>query len=291
MPTMTQEIRRTIKLAQVGEITEYHIYRRIAQRLKKESDRDILLQIAEQEYAHYEIWTKVLKEPAKPFWLKVWWYSLLAIVLGYTFALKRMEQGENLAQTSYQALGPYAPQAIQIASEEEEHEKRLLGMLDEERLKHVGSMVLGLNDALVELTGAIAGLTFAFADSQLISLSALITGIAASLSMASSEYLSVKTENGPHALTSAVYTGIAYIITVTLLVAPYFLIPDQHFVSLGVMIGIVILIILGFNYYISVAQDQPFRKRFLQMITISLGVAVLSFGIGYLVNQIFGISV
>ena len=34
-------------------------------------------------------------------------------------------------------------------------------MINDERLQYISSMVLGINDALVELTGAPAGFTFA----------------------------------------------------------------------------------------------------------------------------------
>jgi len=42
-----------------------------------------------------------------------------------------------------------------------------------------------------------------------------------------------------------------------------------------------ILIILVFNFYISVAKDLPFKQRFFEMAGISLGVAVISFIIGH----------
>ena len=127
------------------------------------------------------------------------------------------------------------------------------------------------------------------ADPTIIVVSGLITGIAASLSMASSEYLSAKTEGKPDALKSALYTGIAYIITVAILILPYLLLGNNKFLALGIMLTSVVLIILVFNYYISVAKDLPFKKRFFQMTAISLTVAAISFGIGYLINIIFGI--
>jgi VIT1/CCC1 family predicted Fe2+/Mn2+ transporter len=151
-------------------------------------------------------------------------------------------------------------------------------------------MVLGLNDALVELSGTLAGLTFAFQNTRLISLSGLITGIAATLSMAASEYLSSKADNQDNALKSAVYTGSAYIVTVVLLVLPYLLISNP-FVALGIMIGVVVFIIFFFNLYISVAKNIGFKKRFLQMIIISLSVAGLSFLIGVGIEKILGVNV
>ena len=143
-------------------------------------------------------------------------------------------------------------------------------MLDEERLQYVGSMVLGLNDALVELTGAIAGVTFALANTRLVALTGLITGISATLSMAASNYLAERANGNANAIKSSLYTGIAYLITVALLVLPYLLFPVHMYVAAFVaMIIIVILIIIFFNYYISVAKDEPFLRRFGEMAAIS----------------------
>ena len=79
------------------------------------------------------------------------------------------------------------PEAKAIILEENQHETGLLQLLGEERLRYTGSMVLGLNDVLVELTGALAGLTLALQDTKLVALTGSITGIAAALSMGASE--------------------------------------------------------------------------------------------------------
>jgi len=164
-------------------------------------------------------------------------------------------------------------------------------LIDEERLHYVGSIVLGLNDALMELTGALAGLSLALRNTKLIAMAGLITGIAASLSMAASEYLSTKSEGEEKsALKSSFYTGMAYILTVVFLILPYLLFAS-YLLSLGVTLGIAVLIIYLFNYYISVAKDYSFRKRFVEMASISLGVALLSFGIGYLIRIVLGVEV
>lgn len=131
------------------------------------------------------------------------------------------------------------------SSKENDHENQLLGMLDEESLLYAGSVVLGLNDALVELTGALAGLTFAFRDVKIIALSGLITGIAASLSMASSEYLSTRPKKPKHPVRAAITTGIAYIITVTLLILPYLLLNNE-IISLAIALTTSVLIIAIF---------------------------------------------
>jgi VIT1/CCC1 family predicted Fe2+/Mn2+ transporter len=57
------------------------------------------------------------------------------------------------------------------------------------------------------------------------------------------------------------------------------------------MLVVVVLVIFIFNYYLSVAKDLPFRKRFWQMVVISLSVAAISFGIGFLIKLGLGIEV
>jgi len=289
MKEYPKHIKKQIKTMQRDELTGYYVYKGIAKRMKSSENKAILERIAQQEKNHYDIWTTYLGELGKTYKLKVFFYQILSFLLGYTFTLKLMEMGEDKSKKFYDSIGEHIDEAAAIALEEDSHELELIEMLDEERLNYVGSMVLGLNDALVELTGTLAGLTFALSDPLLISLSGLITGIAASLSMASSEYLSAKADNLPNAKKSAIYTGVAYIFTVILLVLPYLLI-DNKYISLGVMLSVVVLIIFFFNYYISVAKSIPFKKRFWQMIIISFGVAILSFGIGTLVKLMLGIE-
>ncbi|MEG2287058.1 MAG: VIT1/CCC1 transporter family protein, partial [Ruthenibacterium sp.] len=214
------------------------------------------------------------------------------IVLGFTFVVKQMENGENAAQDIYKALAQEVPESVKICADEAAHEAALLDILDEERLQYVGSVVLGLNDALVELTGTLAGLTLALQNTRIIALSGLITGISATLSMASSEFLSAKSEGRTDALKSCTYTGIAYLITVTLLILPYLLLPDAAYLwALGIMLVTVVLIIFVFNYYVSVAKSLPFKRRFLEMACISLGVATLSFVAGIFVKQWLGVEI
>ena len=57
------------------------------------------------------------------------------------------------------------------------------------------------------------------------------------------------------------------------------------------MLAVVILIIAGFTYYISVAKDEKFRRGFLEMALISIGVAVLSFFVGILAKNFLGVDI
>ncbi len=191
---LSKEIRNKILTAQRNEITEHFIYQKLAQSIKNPKNKEILQGISEDELRHYNVWKGYTEEDVKPSKFNLWKYLFISRVFGITFGMKLMEKGEQKAQISYGELYEFAPEAKAIEEEEEKHEKELINLIDEERLKYAGSVVLGLNDALVELTGALAGFTLALQNTHLIAAMGLITGIAASLSMAASEYLSTKTE-------------------------------------------------------------------------------------------------
>ena len=280
-----------VKKMQQNELTESVIYEKIARFAKGEENKQTLLRLSREERAHYEIWKKYTGIEMKPEKAKVLKYTFLARTLGFTFAVKLMEKGEEGAQEEYALLAQEVAESTAIRQQEEEHEHALLGMLDEERLQYVGSMVLGLNDALVELTGSLAGFAFALQNTRLIALSGLIVGISATFSMASSEFLAARSEGRTDALKSCSYTGIAYLLTVIALIAPYLIFPGTQFIpALVCMLAVVILIIAGFTYYTSVAQDQPFKSRFLEMAVISISVAVLSFIVGILAKKFLGVD-
>jgi VIT1/CCC1 family predicted Fe2+/Mn2+ transporter len=288
---LTEEIRKKMADFQRAEITEHHIYARLAKKINSPQNAQVLEQIAQDELRHYNEWKRYSGMEVRPDWLKVWWYYAISRTFGYTFGIKLMELGEERAQKNYADVASVIPDAERIQHEEDVHEERLIAMLNEERLEYAGSVVLGLNDALVELTGALAGLTLALQNTKLIALSGLITGIAAAMSMAASEYLSTRSENtDKHPVRAAIYTGIAYIATVFLLILPYLLF-ENYFFDLAWSLITAVIIIAIFNYYISVAKGEPFRERFLEMAGLSFGVAIFSFVIGYFIRIWLGIEV
>ncbi|MEE4197774.1 MAG: VIT1/CCC1 transporter family protein [Bacteroidales bacterium] len=288
---LTTEQVKKIKQFQRNEITEYHIYSRLSAKISNRKNAETLQRIGEDERRHYHFWKSYSGAEVKPNRWKVFVFYWISRILGITFGIKLMEKGEEGAQKEYEQACEYIPEARQIVVDEDEHEKALIDLLEEKKLNYVGSIVLGLNDALVELTGTLAGLTFALQNTRLIAVAGLITGIAASFSMAASEYLSTKSEgNGANALASSIYTGLAYIGTVVVLILPYLLFTN-YFLCLAMTLSFAILVILFFNYYIAIAKDLNFRKRFWEMFTISMGVAAFTFGIGYLIRVFLGVDV
>lgn len=287
---ITAELKKALLLAQKGEITEFHVYQNMANRIKDDHNRQVVQEISADEKKHYGIWKQYTGKDVKPNNFRVWLFTTISRLFGLTFGFKLMERGEERAQTAYAGVFTSLPESAVVMADEKKHEMELLDMLDEEALVYAGSVVLGLNDALVELTGALAGLTLAFRDVNTIALSGLVTGIAASLSMAASEYLSTRSEDTEkNPIRAALYTGIAYVVTVALLILPFLLLYNAY-IALAISVTTSVAIIALFNFYISVAKDLPFGKRFFEMAGLSLGVAAFSFLVGYVLSNVFGVG-
>lgn len=288
---LNQDLKSKVLRAQKNELTEHIIYKKLSLVIKNKEQSEILAKISKEELVHYEFFKTITQEDCLPDGVKVFVYVFISRVFGLNFGLKLMESGEGLAQDAYDRLKEISPQMETIIKDEEKHESELIDLINEERLKYVSSIVLGLNDALVELTGALAGFTLALQNTKLIAIIGLITGIAASMSMAASEYLSTKHEETDKTpLKACVYTGITYVGTVLFLILPY-LFFKNIFVCLSITVSNALLLILIFTFYTSVAKGLSFKKRFLEMAGISLGIAVINFFIGFAIRKIFGVEV
>lgn len=286
---MNEHTMSVIRAMQVNEITEYHIYSALAKRTKGNAAK-VLTQIAEAEKAHALLLGKYTGENLQPNKLKIFCFVFLALVFGVTFVLNMLEKGEENAQWVYAEIETELPEAAKLKQDEEEHEETLVSMVDDEHLKYTSSIVLGLNDALVELTGALAGFTFALGNCKTIGMAGFITGSAATFSMAASEYLSQKNEAvGNCPAKAALYTGCTYLGVVILLLLPYALFGNP-FIALAVCLLTAGFVIWLFTFYVSTVHKKLFWPEFLEMLCISFGVAVFSFFIGYAAKKFFGIE-
>lgn len=289
---------RLIRRLQKNEITEYHIYLRLAELADDSENAELLRRIAADELKHYNAWEAVTGVVVRPSRLRIAVFVLLSRVFGLAFGLRLMERGEQLANRVYSQLADHFPEfRHQIMMDEQRHEKELIGLLNDIRLTYAGSIVLGLNDALVEFTGTLAGLTLAIPDTRMIGVTGIVLGVAASLSMASSEFLSSREksqENDEGArvspVKSAAYTGVSYALTVTILTTPYFL-TDQLYHALALMLFGALVVIALYTFYISTARSTPFWPRFLEMLGISMGVALISFGVGWFLRIFLNVEV
>jgi VIT1/CCC1 family predicted Fe2+/Mn2+ transporter len=272
---------------QQDEINSYHIYKKLAKSLKNEHNAKIMDQISEDELKHYDYFKGITQKTLNPQRFKIWFYFFILRFFGLTFGIRLMERGEQEAQAMYSQLEDKISGISSVLEDEKRHEDALVDMLREDLLAYISSIVLGLSDALVELLGALAGFTLALRDPQLIALVGLITGISAALSMGASEFLSESEEDSEKSpLKAAIYTGGAYLVTVFLLILPYlFFTNADPIVPLLISVSFAVVIIFIFTFYVSVAKNLSFKGRFLRMVSISLGVAVISLIIGSFINQ------
>ena len=279
-------------IQQQNEINDHTIYKILASYQNDENNKNIFEKIAKEEKFHYDFWVKITNQEMKAQKFVVLWFVFLVKVFGTSFALKSLEKREASAEEFYKELFEIYPESQRIYKQETEHEFELIERLNDKKLLYAGAIVLGMNDALVELTGTLSGIALAFDKSLVVGLTGLIMGIAASLSMAGSAYFEAK-ENPSEdikPLTYSLYTGVSYILTTALLVVPFFIFETMTF-SLIMMFICAFIAIVSYNFYISVAKDLNFTTRVIQMSAITFGVALISFGIGYIVKFYFGIEI
>lgn len=289
--TLDPQIEKKLVKAQKAEITEYLIYDKLSQSIKGEDNVTLIKDIAKDELKHHNLCNNYTCRDVEPNRFKVWMYYLISRLFGITFGLKLMENSEEKAHRVYEELAAYVPVVEDFAIDEARHKRELIDLIDDERLNYTGDIVRGLNAALVEITGALAGLTLAFQNRNLIVTTGLILGVTMSLSLTSTEYLATKSSHGIKSpFKSALYAGIVNIFAIVLLLLPYIFVPNI-FVSLGLTLLIAVVMVLLFSFYISVVKDISTPKTFLEMAAISLGIAALAFGIGFLAKEFLHIHV
>ena len=105
--------------------------------------------------------------------------------------------------------------------------------------------------------------------------------------MTASEYLSAKEDNHKKPIKAATYTGIAYILAVLVLVTPYFILSNIY-LSAGIMFFLVIVIIASYTKYDSLLHKENFKRKFTEMFSITLVVAVISFLFGMFIKRLTG---
>jgi VIT1/CCC1 family predicted Fe2+/Mn2+ transporter len=268
------------------------IYSYLKQKENNPDNKRILELIINDEKKHYEFLKQITQKDFAPNKLQVYFYIFLVKLFGLQFILKLMEKREKLDFKTYKILSKYNNNFNFFLEEEKRHRLLLVSMLRDKRLEYVGSFVLGLNDALIGLSSTLAGLTLSLPNTKLIAFVGLISGIAASLSMFSSEYISTEEEHDikRSPFLAGLSTGIAYFLTSLILVMPYFLL-NNSFIALIVMLLLGWIIIIGFSFYVSVVKDISFKQRCLKMIFISFGISTFNFLLGYAIKLLFNIDI
>ena len=276
------------------QFRDYVIYQELARSERVPEFRVILEKLTAQEFADYEFWRGYAsREEYRVRLIEIWFYKILRRFLGLTFTAKFLEGKEHAMIARYERyIADVADlraraRMEEILARERAHEAYFISQVKEDRVAFLSNIVLGLNDGLIELTGALAGFTFAIGSARGAGFAGLITGCAAALSMAASAYLQAQYESGRDARTAALYTGVSYFIVVCVLIAPFFLFSGAlaaFLTSLAAALGVITLV----AFYTSVLFDRMFSVEWRRMLLFSIGVACVTVAVGLLARPFIG---
>lgn len=272
------------------EFTDSKLYERLSVTVDESSPfAGILKQLSATEVKHYEFWKKYApKERPKLNRIKLYWILFLRRVFGLTFASRYLDRHEASVVKEYQALEGLIPEADkrafdEMVADEQQHEQEFAQKVESTAVRYISFVVLGLADALVEISGIHAGSLGIYNRTEIAGLAGVVAGGAASMAMASAAYAQAKQGFHGSARLSAVYTGVSYFVSAVLLATPYFLTPSMVY-ALTSSLGLAVVMLALATYYSTVISNKPFTKDFLEILAILLGATVALYFFGYAVR-------
>ena len=296
LPRRELSLSEVAKIGVTDEYTDALIYEKLAQRTSNASFSEALRELAAAETRHYAYWGRYAPgfKPAVSR-IKIYWILFLKTIFGVTFTVRYLERHEEDVINAYKSVRHLIPaDDIQgfdeMLADEIGHESTLSKRIEGATIRYISFVVLGLADALVEVTGIHAGSLGIYNKTEIAGLAGVIAGAAASLAMASAAYAQAKQGFQGSAKASAVYTGISYFVTAVVLATPYFL-TGNMVAALASSLTLAVVVVTFATYYSSVISSKPFMRDFLEIITIMFGVTIALYLFGYGIRVYTGISV
>ncbi len=277
------------------EYQDYLVYKKLA-KMDKEN-RKILEKLAGREYQHYKFWKKFLKNKVEVKISNLYFYFLilLKLICGIQFLIKFLERNEKRIINEYKEFlrklkGKDKEKLKKIIKDEELHENFLLSKLNDNFLKYSGFIVLGLADAIIEISGVHTGFLGLTSSTLIAGLAGLIVGFSASLSMVTAAYFQAKQNLEIDPRRAGILTGISYMLSVILLAIPYFL-TSNMLIAYLFSITLAILMIACFNFYSSIVFEKSFLKEFIENVILIFTITFLSFLFGEFLSKYFKIQI
>ncbi len=277
------------------EFADHLLYEELARREGNPDNKETLLRLSRQELAHFNFWKKFAPEytpRVNPFLLQL--FLMMRRILGLTFTIKFLERHEHAVVQEYKKAlnelsGVDRKTLEELIRDEEEHENFFIGQLKETIIQYIGSIALGLADAIVEITGVHAGFLGVTGSTLVAGISGIIVGFSAAISMGSAAYIQAKQDPSRSALASGLATGVSYIVSVILLALPYFLTGNMAYAFfISILVGV--LLIASLTFYSTVVFDRHFLREFLEAVGLMMITAVATFFLGELLGRVFGIK-
>ncbi|MEM0020578.1 MAG: ferritin family protein [Fervidicoccaceae archaeon] len=289
------DLKNSLEKFCIDEYVDSKIYEALAKQEKDSRKREVLQRMSLEERQHYEFWKSLIGSECRTTGIKRKILTMLMLrkLFGLTFTSLFLERHEAEVVEAYESIAQKLPQQFskmleKIIEEEEKHERETISEIDERIVKYMSFVILGLADAIVEINGVHAGFLGVTESTIVTGIAGLVVGLSAAISMASAAYLQAKHEAGKSPKTSALMTGVAYILAVVALALPYFII--RHMLSaFAISVSLGIAMIAGFTFYASVLQDKKFTREFLESVVLMMGTALASYLFGDLLGTVFGI--
>jgi vacuolar iron transporter family protein len=294
--TISSDLARLAAESAQDEYADRALYLALSRRERNPNFKKALENIANGEGSHFEFWKTYapdVKVSAKK--LRAYFIVLIRLVLGLTFTLKFMERHEGKLHERYRRIAETIPiedkARFQAMVESEEHQEDLLiAEIQENRVKYMSFIVLGLADAVVEISGIHAGSLGIYGRTALAGLAGIIAGMAASIAMGTAAYAQAKQGFQGSAKWSAIYTGVSYMITAVLLALPYFLTGNMgEALATSLIVGVIL--VAAMTFYDTVVSARPFKRQFGEIAGIILAASLVLFVAGTLVGQYLGIRI
>ncbi len=278
------------------EYTDYNTYLALSRREHNPGFKKALEQLADQEKAHYDYWKDYAPDTIVGInRLKLYFVLLLRFTLGLTFTMKFLERHEDAVISRYEQVADKIPlhdrsRFETMVNDEKHHETYLMEEVKEGRVKYMSFIVLGLADAVVEISGIHAGSLGVYEETRLAGLAGIIAGMAASIAMASAAYAQAKQGFEGSAKWSAIYTGISYMFTAIFLALPYFLSDSMVYaLSSSLIVGVVLVAMM--TYYDTIISRRPFKRQFGEIAVIILAASLALYIAGYVAHQYLQIRI
>jgi VIT1/CCC1 family predicted Fe2+/Mn2+ transporter len=291
-------LQKVARVRMSDEWSDFTLYDRLAKTVGADSPfAGVLKTLSTTEHGHYEFWKKyVPDEQPKLAKLKLYWILFLRRFFGLTFATRYLDRHEAKVVVEYRGLAELIPESDRAAfdamvADEKEHEKAFALKVESSAVRYISFVVLGLADALVEISGIHAGWLGLFDKTEIAGLAGVIAGGAASLAMASAAFAQAKQGFQGSARLSAVYTGVSYFVTAVILATPYFLTTNM-LLALFSSLSLAVVLLAISTWYSIVIQQKFFLRDFVEILAILFATTIVVFALGAFVSAEFpGIKV
>lgn len=280
------------------EYKDYLVYSRLAKHNsgKKNQFGEIFSKLANTERTHYDFWKKYsgVEAPKTSKW-GARFIIFISLLFGTTFAIKLLEKHETTTIVKYKSVAHLIPDEdkeffTNMIVEEEKHEHDFRNDVQSSYVKYISFVILGLADAIVEISGIHAGSLGIYNSTRLTGFAGIIAGAAASIAMASAAYAQAKQGFSGSPTISAAFTGISYFASAVTLATPYF-ITDNASLAVTISITFAVIILGVTNYYNAVITEKSFVRDFAEMVAITFGATIVLFILGQLIRSTFGITI